>query len=269
MIDMHLHVAHKGRTLAQAIAHLDAHSIDCAANLALEDEHHLPPFATEDVLDHAAQYPDRLIPFCSVDPRDPLRLERIRGYAARGCKGFGEHKTKLPADDPQSVEIYQLCGELGLPVVVHFQRETYNYTFPAFESVLQACPGTVFIGHAQDWWANISAVVPTDTHYPTGPVAPGGVTDRWLTEYDNLYGDLSAGSGLNAMSRDEAFAADFLVRHRRRLLWATDCPCTDGAGAGIKGECFASRSLPLLRRLVSADAFADVTHNNAARLLAL
>ena len=130
------------------------------------------------MLKHAAEYPDRLIPFCSVDPRDPSQLERIQEYVARGCKGFGEHKTKLPADDSLSIEIYELCGELALPVVVHFQRDTYSTNFSAFERVLQRCPGTTFIGHAQDWWANISATVPTDTNYPEGKVVPGGLTDR-------------------------------------------------------------------------------------------
>ncbi len=31
--------------------------------------------------------------------------------------------------------------------------------------------------------------------YPKGPVTPGGLTDRYLSDYPNLYGDLSAGSG--------------------------------------------------------------------------
>ena len=30
-----------------------------------------------------------------------------------------------------------------------------------------------------------------------------GLTDRYLTDYPNMYGDLSATSGLNALTRDE------------------------------------------------------------------
>ena len=269
MIDMHLHVHHKDRTLEQAIAHLDAHGIERAVNLALEDEHHERKFSTDEALADAAAYPDRLLTFCHVDPRDPDRIQRIRQYAECGCKGFGEHKTELLADDPRSVETYELCGELGLPVTIHFQRDTYNYSFPSFEKVLQRCPDTIFIGHAQDWWANISADVPTDTHYPGGKVVPGGLTDRWLSDYDNLYGDLSAGSGLNSVTRDEEFAAGFLERHRRRLLWASDCPCIDGKGGERPTGCVAARSIPVLRRLTSPETFADITHNNAAKLLGL
>ena len=39
------------------------------------------------------------------------------------------------------------------------------------------------------------------------------MTDRLLGDYANLYGDMSANSGNNAMSRDPQFTADFLKRH--------------------------------------------------------
>ena len=38
----------------------------------------------------------------------------------------------------------------------------------------------------------------------------GGVVPRLLREYDNLYADLSAHSGYNALKRDPAFARKFL-----------------------------------------------------------
>ena len=57
-----------------------------------------------------------------------------------------------------------------------------------------------------------------------------GYTDRLLSDYPNMYGDLSAGSGLNALTRDEDFARDFLIRHRDRLLFGSDCNDRDGGG---------------------------------------
>ena len=44
---------------------------------------------------------------------------------------------------------------------------------------------------------------------------------RWA-EYDNLYADLSAGSGYNAMTRDPEFTLGFIDRHWQKLLWGTD-----------------------------------------------
>ncbi|MBW3539137.1 MAG: hypothetical protein KY476_02605 [Planctomycetes bacterium] len=126
------------------------------------------------------------------------------------------------------------------------------------------------IGHAQTWWANISAEVPPPekTLYPTGPVKPGGLIDRLLGEYPNLYADLSAGSGYTALTRDEDFTRGFLERHRRQILFGSDCPCRDGRGENFKGVCFSTRLQALLRRLVEdEDALADVFRNNALRAL--
>ncbi|MGH2356212.1 MAG: amidohydrolase family protein [Chloroflexota bacterium] len=279
MIDFHQHIGHFGRTVEHLLAHQEAHGVRQSVvlpldrSLAAEDGH----FPNEAALEAAQQYPDRLIPFCHVDPRHPGALDLVRRYQAAGARGYGEHKLRIPCDLPESLAIYRLCGELGLPVLLHFEYRNYNYNFEAFEQVLRAHPATVFIGHAQAWWANVSAAVPRDpdapgyTAYPQGPVVPGGRTDRWLAAYPNLYGDLSAGSGLGALTRDPAFARDFVNRHRKKLLWATDCPCRDGQGdwgEGRRRECFAARSLPLLRELAAdEDAFLDITERNARRVL--
>ena len=107
--------------------------------------------------------------------------------------------------------------------------------------------------------------------YPKGPVKRGGLTDRWLGDYPNLYGDLSAGSGLNALTRDRDFAVDFLRRHSRRLIWGSDCNCRDGKGAGTAdGKCIAAGSLAALRDLVRDQAaFRRITFENGATLIGL
>jgi len=43
-----------------------------------------------------------------------------------------------------------------------------------------------------------------------------------MREYPNLYGDLSAGSGFNAISRDPDFGYKFLEEFSDRLMFATD-----------------------------------------------
>jgi hypothetical protein len=43
-----------------------------------------------------------------------------------------------------------------------------------------------------------------------------------LRDYPNLCADLSAGSGLNALRRDPAFAVDFLLEFQAQLLYARD-----------------------------------------------
>ena len=55
--------------------------------------------------------------------------------------------------------------------------------------------------------------------YRKGPATPGGFSDRDLSDYPNFYGDLSAGSGLNALRRDEDHAREFLKHHQDRLIY--------------------------------------------------
>ena len=60
----------------------------------------------EDILEMAEQYPDRLIPFCNIDPRiltnsadAPLDIV-LRYYRNQGCKGVGEVMPNMPLIDP-------------------------------------------------------------------------------------------------------------------------------------------------------------------------
>ena len=99
----------------------------------------------------------------------------------------------------------------------------YGGGIEAFERAVQACPGTTFIGHAPGFWAHISNDGQAyEVSYPSGPVVPGGKTVQVLRDYPNLCADLSAGSGLNALRRDPAFAVDFLLEFQDRLLYARD-----------------------------------------------
>src|SRR4029450_7915442 len=86
--------------------------------------------------------------------------------------------------------------------------------------------------------------------YPKGPVTPGGLTDRYLTEYPNFFGDLSAGSGLNAFVRDEDHARGFIERHQDKLMYGSDW-----SGAVGEGEkCSGSQMIAAVRRLAPSKA---------------
>jgi hypothetical protein len=110
--------------------------------------------------------------------------------------------------------IYDLAADYRVPVLMHWQHQRFNYGFERFHKVLAKHHRTRFIGHAQTWWAHLDASYRDDASnlYPKGPITPGGLTDRYLSDYSNMYGDLSAGSGLNALTRDEEHARAFLER---------------------------------------------------------
>jgi len=130
--------------------------------------------------------------------------------------------------------------------------------------MVEKYPKAKFIGHAQTWWGNIDRNHEQPVMYPKGPVAPGGITDRLLSDYSNVYGDLSAGSGLNALLRDEDHARAFLTRHQDKLMFGSDC--SDSAGAG--DSCSGSQCIAALRRLApSRSVLHKIFYQNAARIL--
>jgi len=94
------------------------------------------------------------------------------------------------------------------------------------------------------FWANISADYHEQEAYPTGRRCPGGVTDKLLSDYPNLFADTSANSANNALSRDPEFTRDFLrpapgqAALRQRLPIAMTARA-GGGGAELRSCCAA------------------------------
>ena len=188
----------------------------------------------------------------------------IERYLKLGAKVIGEQKFGVNCDSPESEEIYRLAEQYRVPVLLHFQHGTYNLGIERFDKVLEKFPRVNFIGHAQTFWANIDASYTDQTVlYPKGPVTPGGITDRLLRDYPNMFGDLSAGSGLGALTRDEEHTRGFLDRHQNKLMFGSDC--TDVTGAGK--DCTGAQILDAVRRLAPSKAIErKLLWENAQRL---
>ncbi|MEO7143295.1 MAG: amidohydrolase [Bryobacteraceae bacterium] len=218
------------------------------------------------------QYPERFVRFTNADVRESDAGGRLRAGIRDGAIGFGEMKYPVALDGPEMRRVYALAAELNVPVLIHFQEGGWNTGFRRLPAILKAYPRTTFIGHANSWWANIGADVNDKIAYPTGPIKPGGLTDRMLADYPNVYGDLSANSGRNALARDPDFAAAFLARHRTKLMFGSDCGCRDGHGADqpqatVQGKCVARETLTLLGRLTDPALFRTITWENGTKLL--
>ncbi len=191
----------------------------------------------------------------------------IERYLKRGAVVVAEQKFGVECDSPAMQKIYALARAYDVPVLMHWQYKMYNYGFERFHKMLEKFHRVKFLGHAQTWWANIDRNHADQTVlYPKGPVAAGGLTDRYLSDYPNMYGDLSAGSGLNALTRDEDFTRDFLVRQANKLLFGSDCDDRDGGGP----DCLGARIIAAIRRL-AADRQIErkLLYENAKRLFHL
>ncbi len=288
LIDIHGHIGRVAPDrrefidVTNLIAKMDAWGIDITCVLALS-EHPEGAYLecdTEDVIAACARYPGRLIPFCLIDPRYGNRPDMdfsplIEEYTARGCKGIGELLPKLDFDDPRCLNLYRQAGAFRLPVLFDMMDGPYSYGLcddyglPKLEHALRTSPGTVFIGHGPTFWAEISADVPAARRagYPPGPVKPGGAVPRLLRQYPNLWAEISAGSGHNALTRDRAFGLEFLDEFQDKLMFGTDsCVRSDVTGVW--------RTVALIRELkasnsLSAEALEKLNWRNCARLLKL
>ncbi len=232
-----------------------------------------------------ATYPDRYVWSARTKVTDPDAPDVLRKAVVEGgAIGLGELKDDVAADGPELQRLYALAGELGVPVLIHFQEfphydgETnYAVGVKKLAAMLEKYPDTKFVGHADAFWANISADYENQEAYPSGPVVPGGVTDKLLSDYPNMFGDLSAFSGNNALHRDPGFTADFLERHQDKLMFGSDCACEDGKGKGrsqannpaaarLFNKCVARETLGILKASTSSDVFRKLTWENAHRV---
>ena len=174
--------------------------------------------------------------------------QEIERYLKLGGLLVAEQKFGVECDSPAMQKIYQLARAYKVPVLMHWQFEMYNYGFARFYKMLEKYPTVRFLGHAQTWWGNIDKNhVDQSVMYPKGPVLRGGLTDRYLSDYSNMFGDLSAGSGLNALTRDEEFARDFLTQHQDKLIYGSDCSDLDGTGP----KCQGAQTIAAIRRLAA------------------
>jgi len=251
IIDVHNHPDWHGHDLGKFVANMDRHGIDTTWLLSWEapaDEcdpaynRCCPQIAAPGPIPfarcvaYAERAPDRFVLGYAPDPRRPEAIDLLEAaMAVYGVRVYGELKLRMMFDNCDALRMYRFCGEKGLPVTVHidyafatgrtYPRTDYWYGggIEPFERAVRACPETVFLGHGPGFWAHISGDDQFDREaYPTGPVAPGGAAPRLLRECPNLYGDLSAGSGCNALKRDAAFATDFVLEFQDRLCYGRD-----------------------------------------------
>jgi len=289
LIDVH---AHLGRLVPDRARFLDATDLinkmdhwgvarACVMCLSEHPEAEYQESDTEDILAACSRFPKRLIPFCLIDPRFGRNSPAmdfsylLEEYVARGCKGMGEMLPKMDFDDPRCLNLFRQAGRFGLPILFDMNSHPTYYGLrddpglPRLEKALQECPETVFIGHGPSFWAEISADVPADQRwgYPGGPVTPGGAVPRLMAKYDHLWADLSAGSGYNAITRDERFGLEFLDQFQDKLLFGTDhCErMVFNPNAPLVDFMQKARE----ERWLSEEAWSKIASGNAIRLLNL
>lgn len=236
------------------------------------------PQSNEEVL-KVAHENDRFIPFCNIDPRAMTNSIKaplgdiLRYYRDKGAKGIGEICANLHFLDPLVQNLFQGAQDARLPLTFHIAPEIGNNYglydqpgLPQLETSLQRFPDLKFFAHSQAFWAEMAPLksVYDRFGYPNYPIEEEGRVPVLFRQYPNLYGDLSAGSGCNALMRDRAYSIKFLNEFQDRLMFGTDI-------------CAPDTSTPLVDYLldlrdkgdISEIVFNKVARENAIRILEL
>ncbi|MEJ5979147.1 amidohydrolase family protein [Novosphingobium sp. PS1R-30] len=242
-------------------------------------------------------------------------IDELRRLKARGWKGFAESGAVGDVDSPDMHRMFAMAAELDVPIMMHFQKAGLpgrpsqpGRGFSHIEPMLKKYPKAKLVGHASDFWGHIDARYSDGGGYLTDKVQPGGLIDRLLADYPNLYGDLGAPSCLIQMGRDPEFTRGFLQRHQHKLMFGSDCGCADGRGGmgtmapsvpvppgsdpqrpaggvnagnaaamqmrmaamgGLAGKCIARELLSITWNSVDRSTFRNIAWNNAVRVYRL
>ena len=288
-IDIHVHVRSFAGPLRngqaafasaeQLLERYEAIGVESAVLLPLISPEVYEPQSSQEIVEVSRRFPGRFIPFCNVEPRaitnssDAPLGNILDFYRGQGCQGIGEVTANLPFSDPRVQNLFRHVERVGFPLTFHIAAQIggmyglYDEPgLPQLERSLACFPKLVFLAHSQTFWAEMARLEkPADRYgYPRYPVTEEGVVPKLFRQYPNLYGDLSAGSGCNALTRDREHAIRFLDEFQDRLCFGTDI-------------CAPDTRTPLVDFLldlrqsgaISETVFQKVARENAIRLLGL
>ncbi len=238
------------------------------------------PMTSEGAKFIADQYPDRFLWFCGIDPRamgnsSTTDLSKLfEHYKALGAKGLGEVTAPFYADDPMIDNLFAAAAHYDMPVIIHIYTKfggSYGIVdelgLPRIEKMLKKHPSLKLIGHSSPFWSEISADNNDNVRngYPKGKVTEGRIS-YLMRECENLYCDMSAGSGANALMRDPEFTAGFFEEFQDRILYGCDITSTACAHQyaldkfldGMLADC-----------TLKLDVYKKIVRDNAVKLLGL
>ncbi len=234
-------------TAEQLVRRYDEAGIEMGAVLPIVSPEIYFPQANEDILDMVEAYPDKLFPFCNIDPRvltnsADAPLDRVLNYYKdRGCKGIGEIMLNRPMNDLMVQNLFKHAEKVGLPVTCDGSDQlTGDFGLyddpglPQLEHTLQRFPKLDMIAHGPVFWAEITRLprpalrkttfTPNGDQVgwivPTTKIQEEGVVQQLFRQYPNLYGELS--DAYVQLARDDEYGPKFLTEFQDRLFFGTD-----------------------------------------------
>jgi uncharacterized protein len=288
-IDIHAHAylypcpPQDGRTQfptpEEVIQRQDELEIECSILLPLIGPEVYLPQSNEEILETCRRYPGRFLPACNIDPRGISNSVKtdfsvwLDWYKEHGCILIGEFMPNLPFLHPLVQNFFEYAQRSGLPLTFDISDEIGNSYglyddpgLPQLSKCLAHFPKLKIFGHGPAFWAEMGQLeMPADRKgYPRYPIKEEGVVPKLLRRFENLWADLSAGSGYHALARDPEYAAKFLTEFQNRLCFGTDM-------------CSITHDVPIVRFLIdlkksgkiSPEVFNKVARENAIKVFHL
>ena len=275
-------------TAEQLIEEFDKLDIDKGVVQPIVSPENYSPQTNEAILDMAEKYPDRIIPFCNIDPRGGKNSPTtdftpiLQHYKDRGCKGIGEVMPKMEIADPKMQNFLYHAEKVGLSVTFDGSPQkdrgfgVYDDPgLPQLELTLMSFPELIVFAHGPLFWSELARLETVGergyiyTIYnkhmgrmAEGPIKEEGVLPKLMRKYPNLYGDLSDPTPCHMLSRDREFSAKFMEEFQDRLFFGTDM-------------CFPGMDVPIIRFLkkmrddgmISKEIFEKIAYKNAEKFL--
>lgn len=186
---------------------------------------------SNDELRQICQESDRFYYMSMVDFEQDIN-KQLKREKDLGSIGIGELVYNKAFNSPEIFKLLQEAEKLEMPVLFHLSPQIGKYYgvydlkgLPYLEEALKRFKNLIFIGHSQAFWCEISKYDDKDPafrdSYPKGPVDEGRIGEL-MRKYPNLYADLSANSGANAIMRDKDYGISFIKEFSDRLFFGTD-----------------------------------------------
>lgn len=261
---------------------MDADGIDVSVLLPLvnpENDGYFGVAGNFECLEAAKKHPDRLVAFCNIDPRCMFNTPKadlgklIRGYKDLGCKGIGEICANIPLSTPLYRNLVYHAQKENMPMIFHFTGQNGGVYgaidkihFPALEKLLEEFPKAKIIGHAMAFWNEIDGNLKASQRetYPNSPIKKEGALFRLMEKHLNLYGDISAGSGYNALSRDPETGYKFIKKFNRQLFFGTD---RFTPRYGETPPILAFMKEALAKKKITKNEYENIMHKNFKRVV--
>lgn len=236
IIDSHNHVgtirkAHQSG--ADLVAKLDKAGVEKAVMFPFVEG----DFSNEPIRDAHKEFPDRLIPYCAVNPWNDNAVDEVRRCVETyGFKGLKLHPTigGYHLSDPKLCDpLFAACEEYDIPIIAHGASDLYNCP-PEFALMAERFPNvTLIMAHMGFFWSVDQAT-------------------RFAIQYPNLYLETSRAPVFEIQTAVREAGAD-------KVIWGTDSPFVD----------YTFEFQKMSRATDHTDAYNKIVGGNIARILKL